>query len=158
MEQLDRLNQAVSDLHVIICQAADTDVLAQTNVEAVFDGLQATTAICHGLAARSGWWTDKATGQPIDRATPRLVPEKLCLIHSEVSEAMEGDRKNLMDDKLPHRKMLEVELADALIRIHDLAGFLGLDLAGAVIEKLAFNQVRPDHQMENRLAEGGKAY
>ena len=71
---------------------------------------------------------------------------------------MEGDRKDLMDDKLPHRKMLEVELADALIRIHDLAGFLGLDLAGAVVEKLAFNQQRADHKLDNRRAEGGKSY
>lgn len=158
MEQLDRLTQSVCDLHKLVCKSSDLDVLAQTNVETVFDGLQATTNLCHGLAARSGWWTDKTTGLQIARDTPRLVVEKLCLIHSEVSEAMEGDRKDLMDDKLVHRKMLEVELADVLIRVHDLAGFLGLDLAGAVIEKLAFNQVRPDHQMANRLAEGGKAY
>ena len=36
------------------------------------------------------------------------------LIVSEIAEAMEGERKDLMDDKLPHRKMAEVELADAL--------------------------------------------
>ena len=64
----------------------------------------------------------------------------LCLIHSEISEAMEGHRKNLMDDKIPHRSMLEVELADALIRICDMAGGLGLDLEGAVLEKLEYNQ------------------
>ena len=133
-------------------------MLAQTNIETVFDGLQGTTALCHGLAAKSGWWTDKATSKPIDPNTPYLIPAKLCLIHSEVSEGMEGDRKDLMDDKLPHRKMLEVELADALIRIHDLAGFLGLDLAGAVVEKLAFNQQRADHKLDNRRAEGGKSY
>lgn len=120
-------------------------------------GIEATTSLCHDLAAKSGWWTDKKTGK---RLTPEQinVPEKLCLIHSEVSEAMEGHRKDLMDDKLPHRKMLEVELADALIRIHDLAGFLGLDLAGATIEKLAFNQQRADHKMENRLKPGGKQF
>ena len=126
-------------------------------VERMADGLNATTSVCHGLAAKSGWWTDKKTGErlTLDQIN---VAEKLCLIHSEVSEAMEGHRKNLNDDKLPHRKMLEVELADALIRIHDLAGFLGLDLAGATVEKLAFNQQRPDHKMENRLKEGGKAF
>ncbi len=87
-----------------------------------------------------------------------LVAQKLCLVHSEVSEGMEGARRNLMDDKLPHRPMLEVELADAVIRIADLAGALGLDLGGAVVEKLAFNKVRPDHRPENREKEGGKAY
>jgi NTP pyrophosphatase (non-canonical NTP hydrolase) len=86
------------------------------------------------------------------------VGEKLMLIVSEVAEGMEGHRKNLMDDKLTDRRMLEVELADAVIRIADLAGGLGLDLGGAIAEKLAFNQKRPDHKPENRVKEGGKSY
>ena len=113
----------------------------------------------------AGWWTDLDTLQSLaeecrirTRFGKALVAEKLALIHSEVSEAMEGARKNLMDDKLPHRKMIEVELADALIRILDLAGALHLDLAGAVQEKLAYNAVREDHKVENRKAEGGKSY
>jgi hypothetical protein len=71
---------------------------------------------------------------------------------------MEGYRKGLMDDKLPHRKMIEVELADAVIRCFDLAGALGLDLAGAMAEKLAYNAMRADHKPENRAAEGGKKF
>ena len=113
----------------------------------------------------AGWWTDLYTLQSLaeecrirTRFGKALVAEKLALIHSEVSEAMEGARKNLMDDKLPHRKMLEVELADAVIRILDLAGALQLDLAGAIQEKLAYNAVREDHKVENRKAEGGKSY
>lgn len=82
----------------------------------------------------------------------------LCLVHSEVSEAMEGHRKNLMDDKLPHRKMFEVELADAIIRILDIAGAHELDLGGAIVEKLQYNMFRPDHKIENRLKEDGKKY
>ncbi|MNJ10744.1 hypothetical protein D3C77_49080 [compost metagenome] len=135
------------------------DCAEQENCELVMveDGVQSAVNVCHGLAARSGWWTSRLTGKPLD-LTQVNIGEKLMLIVSEVAEAMEGDRKDLMDDKLPHRKMLEVELADALIRIFDLAGFLQLDLAGAVIEKLAFNQQRPDHKLENRNAPGGKAY
>ena len=87
-----------------------------------------------------------------------LVAQKLCLTHSEVSEGMEGHRKGLMDDKLPHRSMLEVELADAVIRIFDLAGAMRMDLGGAIAEKLAFNAQRPDHKLENRMKAGGKAY
>ena len=82
----------------------------------------------------------------------------LCLIHSEISEAMEGHRKNLPDDKLPHRPMIEVELADAIIRILDTAKGLGLDIGGAVAEKMEFNMMRPDHKPENRRKAGGKAY
>jgi NTP pyrophosphatase (non-canonical NTP hydrolase) len=120
---------------------------------------------CHAASVAGGWWTDLETGSdhakavrsgsPFGRA---LVGVKLCLIHSEVSEAMEGHRKGLMDDKLPHRQMIEVELADAVIRIADLAGALGLDLGGAIAEKMAFNAVRPDHKPEARAAEGGKAF
>ena len=113
----------------------------------------------------AGWWTDLDTLQSLaeecrirTRFGKALVAEKLALIHSEISEAMEGARKNLMDDKLPHRKMIEVELADAVIRILDLAGALQLDLAGAIQEKLAFNKTREDHQIENRMKDNGKAY
>jgi len=117
---------------------------------------------CHNLANASGWWTDLATGESTTSKpgeTPKInVPEKLCLIHSEVSEGMEGFRKNLMDDKLPHRSMLEVELADTVIRCFDLAGGLGLDLGGAIAEKLQFNASREDHKIENRLKENGKKF
>lgn len=124
---------------------------------------------CHGASANAGWWSASG-GQnfirllrdpsgPTERLLAgALVAQKLCLIHSEISEAMEGHRKGLADDKLPHRPMIEVELADAVIRIADLAGALGLDLGGAIAEKLAFNAQRPDHKPEARQAAGGKAY
>lgn len=93
--------------------------------------------------------------------TPRtrcLFSNKLALIHSELSEALEADRKNLMDSHLPNRHGTEVELADAAIRLFDLAGAYGMDLAGALVEKLAYNQVRVDHRPESRGAAGGKRY
>lgn len=118
---------------------------------------------CHGAAKASGWWSDLRTGDDLtvrndDGSTRFNVAEKLCLIHSEISEAMEGHRKSLPDDKLPHRPMIEVELADAVIRCFDLAGGMGLDLGGAIAEKLAFNASRADHKLENRRAQGGKTY
>ena len=64
------------------------------------------------------WWQDVNTGERISRNNQEL----LALIISELSEALEGERKNLMDDKLPHRKMAEVEMADALIRLLDYCG------------------------------------
>lgn len=111
---------------------------------------------CHQASTDAGWWTDK-DGNSIT-LNPMCFSNKLCLVHSEISEAMEGDRKDLMDDKLPHRKMAEVELADAMIRIADLAGAYNMDLGGAIVEKMAYNAIRPDHKKEAREAEGGKAY
>lgn len=104
--------------------------------------------------ANVGWWNDPATGAPVTRN----VGELLMLCVSELAEAMEGHRKNLQDDKLPHRKMIEVELADTVIRILDLAAGFELDLGGAMVEKMAFNAQRADHKAEQRLAPNGKKY
>lgn len=103
--------------------------------------------ICHNQAKEAGW-----------HDSPREVGTLLTLIHSEVSEALEGFRKDLNDDHLPHRKMAEVELADAVIRIFDLAGREGFDLGGAIWEKLEYNRFRADHKQENRQKVGGKKF
>lgn len=107
---------------------------------------------CH--TNNTKWWYDIDTGAPLERNKGEL----LCLIHSEISEAMEGERKNLMDDKLPHRKMAEVELVDALIRIFDYAGAYGYDLEGAYQEKTEYNRVREDHKHEARKLANGKKW
>ena len=74
---------------------------------------------------------------------PRETGTLIALMHSELSEALEADRKDLMDDKLTHRSGLEVELADCLIRILDFCGHKDLDIEGAINEKLAYNRSRP---------------
>jgi NTP pyrophosphatase (non-canonical NTP hydrolase) len=107
---------------------------------------------CHEDNAH--WWKDPKTGERLNRNKGEL----LMLIVSEIAEAMEGERKNLMDDKLPHRRMVEVEIADALIRIFDYAGAFGFDLDGAVAEKRAFNATRADHSFAARLSPNGKAW
>lgn len=61
-------------------------------------------------------------------ATKHLRPRDLREIRGR-AEAMEGERKGLMDDHLPHRPMAEVELADALIRLFDYAGGFALRLS-----------------------------
>lgn len=115
-------------------------------------GLRDVQFICHELAVNGGWWTDLNPNDPYVFAT------QLALVHSEISEGLEGGRKGKMDDHLPHRKAEEVELADALIRIFDLAQARNLDLSGALIEKLAYNKRRADHKPEARAAAGGKKF
>lgn len=60
------------------------------------------------------WWYNQ-DGSEIVNPDNRL----LILVISEIIEALEGYRKSLKDDKLPHRDMIEVELADAVLRMLD---------------------------------------
>lgn len=108
----------------------------------------------HGNSVSSGWYSDPQTGEPI----PRNVGEMMALMHSEISEALEGYRKNTMDDHLPHRRAVEVELADLLHRLCDLAGYLGVDLGAAYVEKGLYNLRRKDHTPEARREANGKQF
>ena len=131
------------------------DLLSMNEEEiSIVDGMDYLVDLCHGAAVSGGWWNDPISGAPIHRNNGELF----MLMVSEISEAMEADRKNLMDDKLPHRKGVEVELADAIIRICDFAGRHDLDLPGAILEKIEYNSRRADHKPENRAKEGGKKY
>jgi NTP pyrophosphatase (non-canonical NTP hydrolase) len=114
--------------------------------------LNALAARVHEANAK--WWIDLETGARVERN----VGELLMLAVSELAEALEGHRKNLMDDKLPHRTMFEVEIADCVIRLLDMAGGLQLDLGVAFEEKMTYNAVRADHQREQRRKADGKKY
>ncbi|MFT6125783.1 MAG: hypothetical protein ACJAVA_000224 [Flavobacteriaceae bacterium] len=110
--------------------------------------------ICYGESFKAGWHTDIKTGELLERNKGEMI----ALIHSEVSEAMEGERKDLMDDHLPNRKMAEVEFADAVIRIMDYCGRFDYDIGGAIVEKIEYNRNRADHKIENRVKNGGKKF
>ena len=124
--------------------------------------------LCHTRSSNAGWWNDLAEALDELRDAPPKVKQrvigwylttKICLMHSEVSECMEGLRKwPIKDDHLTNRDMEEVEAADILIRLFDYAGYRNLDLEGALLEKLAYNAQRADHKPENRDKEGGKAF
>lgn len=100
------------------------------------------------------WWHDPLTGLPIKRNTG----EMLMLVVSELAEALEGDRKGLRDDKLPQYQMFDVEIADTLIRLFDIAGHLIPNIGEILQAKLEYNMKREDHTLEHRLGEGGKKY
>ena len=67
----------------------------------------------------------------------RSLLEMAALVHSEVSEAVEAFRDGEPDSRIAE------ELADAVIRIGDTCGCLGLDLEGAIVEKMGKNRTRP---------------
>lgn len=118
-----------------------------------YQGIIQAQRLAHATATNAGWYRNPQTGEEVERNFGEVV----ALMHSELSEALEADRKGLMDDKLPHRDGREVEFADCIIRILDTAAALGLDVAGALIEKNRYNQQRADHKLANRAA-GGKKY
>jgi len=86
----------------------------------------------HKNAKEHGWWE-----------AIRPIPELLCLLHSEVSEALEAYRN---DDE----SNFEEELADVAIRLMDMAEGLEIDLEEAILKKHMVNISRP-------YRHGGKA-
>ena len=111
----------------------------------------------HETNKLAGWWDDPITGESL-LDNPYVIGTKFMLVTTEVAEAVEGFRKNLMDDKLPQYKMVDVEIADAVIRLFDLAGALNVDLGRIIEEKRKVNANRADHKVENRLKDGGKRF
>lgn len=98
--------------------------------------INATQIAVHKTATEKGWWEK-----------PRPVPECLCLIHSEISEALEEYRKGYAavtyNGEGNKPEGMPVELADAVIRIMDLCEYLSIDLAAAIKAKMAYNETRP---------------
>ena len=117
--------------------------------------INSIVAICHKMNAH--WWIDPITGEDL-RNERFIVPTKMSLMHSEISEALEGHRKDKMDDHLPHLPAVWTEMADLFIRAGDLAGAMRWNVGRAAREKQAYNLIRPDHKTENRVKKGGKKY
>lgn len=122
-------------------------------MQSLIDQLAST---CHKQARAAGWW-DEYDAAP-EEYRKYMLATHIALQHSELSEALEGLRKGKMDDHLPDLPAVVVEYADALIRILDTCGALGLPIGEAFVRKLHYNASRADHKPENRKAPGGKSF
>lgn len=96
--------------------------------------------------------------------TKRQIPELLMLVVSELSEALEADRKNhfATDEDLSEavnadtddaehfvfvtkiKNTFQDEIADAIIRLLDLSAGMGIDIENHIKAKLAYNRTRPN--------------
>ena len=128
------------------------DQLVQALLDMSEIGFQHAIELCHSNSNYRGWWHKDG------ELLVRNIGELICLMHSELSEAMEGARKDLPSDHIEGFSMLEEELADTLVRIFDLAGALNLKLPAAFVAKTKFNSIRQDHSDAARSAEGGKKF
>lgn len=108
-------------------------VLDNSQIAFVLGAIDVLTNKIHENALQHGWWKK-----------PRTFAEIIALCHSELSEALEGDRQgNPRSDKVWQISSVEEELADCVIRILDYCGKKKINITKAIAMKMEYNADRP---------------
>lgn len=95
-------------------------------------GIKDYVELAHTTAKEKGWWDQ-----------PRTFLDCICLVHCELSEAVEEYRVNGLGENDEQAEKVAMELADVLIRIFDLCGHYDIDLEAALVKKMEYNKSRP---------------
>jgi NTP pyrophosphatase (non-canonical NTP hydrolase) len=101
------------------------------NSDEFFRNFKGVSELAYSINKSNGWWDWE-----------RNNGELIALMHSELSEALEGLRKDKQSDKIPNFSSVEEELADTIIRIMDMAEARGYRIAEAILAKLEYNNNR----------------
>ena len=122
-------SNAAAEAHAVLTnRMADAQQVLGPTLTAV---LETQATLISQFMQAQGFWESDNTG------------EKIALMHSELSEALEADRKSLDAEHIPGFSGVEEELADVIIRILDFAGHHQLRLGEALSAKIAYNLTRP---------------
>ncbi len=100
----------------------------------LLNGIQTEISAC---AREHGWYESGAM-------TPERISNRLMLVNTELCEVIHAiNDGNKEDAHCPGFSNMEIECADAVIRLFSLAGECGFSLGAAMLAKMAYNETRP---------------